>query len=191
MRREDLLYRVPNPREALHPLTPFFELVECRLRPTAPVKQGVPVLHDLTPLAPMRQTSGHGQEPLAFARLHMPFDTQEAIVEHVTDLLLDRLAFAGSAARCLLFGRRSAALPLGFGPGQALTLLGYRLQHPLGQVFEHMEKPRQHLVYLSVHLSRPCWIGGKPLISMIGLSHDEDTFCLYAAPLLVKSRPIE
>src|SRR2546428_3682352 len=52
-------------------------------------------------------------------------------------------------------------------------------------------KPRQHLVYLSVHLSRPCWIGGKPLISMIGLSHDEDTFCLYAAPLLVKSRPIE
>src|SRR4029450_7392950 len=52
-------------------------------------------------------------------------------------------------------------------------------------------KPRQHLVYLSAHLSRPCWIGGKPLISMIGLSHDEDTFCLYAAPLLVKPRPIE
>ena len=52
-------------------------------------------------------------------------------------------------------------------------------------------KPRQHLVYLSVHVSRPCWIGGRPLISMIGLSRDEDTFCLYAAPLLVKPRPIE
>ena len=50
-------------------------------------------------------------------------------------------------------------------------------------------KPRQHLVDLSVHLSRPCWIGGRILISMIGLSHDEDTFCLYAAPLLVKPRP--
>src|SRR3989442_7886582 len=85
MRREDLLYRVPNPREALHPLTPFFELVECRLRPTAPVKQGVPVLHDLTQLAPMRQTSGHGQEPLAFARLHMPFDTQRS-EEHTSEL---------------------------------------------------------------------------------------------------------
>src|SRR5262245_9296183 len=52
-------------------------------------------------------------------------------------------------------------------------------------------KPRQHLVYLSVHFSRPCWIGGRPLISMLGLSHDEDTFCLYAAPLLVKPRLIE
>jgi putative transposase len=52
-------------------------------------------------------------------------------------------------------------------------------------------KPRQHLVYLSVHLSRPCWIGGRPLISMIGLSRDKDTFCLYAAPLLVKPRLIE
>jgi hypothetical protein len=52
-------------------------------------------------------------------------------------------------------------------------------------------KPRQHFVYLSVHLSRPCWIDGSPLISMIGLSHVEDTFCLYAAPLLVKPRPIE
>jgi hypothetical protein len=52
-------------------------------------------------------------------------------------------------------------------------------------------KPRQHFVYLSVHLSRPCWIDGSPLISMIGLSHVEGTFCLYAASLLVKPRPIE
>src|SRR4029453_3192873 len=51
--------------------------------------------------------------------------------------------------------------------------------------------PPQPLVYLSVHVSRPCWIDGRPLISMIGLSHDEDTFCLYAAPLLVKPSPIE
>src|SRR5215212_6199005 len=52
-------------------------------------------------------------------------------------------------------------------------------------------KARQHFVYLSVHVSRPCWIDGSPLISMIGLSHVENTFCLYAAPLLVKPRPIE
>jgi hypothetical protein len=51
--------------------------------------------------------------------------------------------------------------------------------------------PRPHFVYLSVHLSRPCWIGGSPLISMIGLSYVEDTFCLYVASLLVKPRPIE
>jgi hypothetical protein len=31
----------------------------------------------------------------------------------------------------------------------------------------------------------------SPLISMLGLSHVEDTFCLYAAPLLVKPRAIE
>src|SRR6266516_1677529 len=37
-------------------------------------------------------------------------------------------------------------------------------------------------VILDHILSRPCWIGGKPLISMIGLSPDADTFCLYAAP---------
>ena len=52
-------------------------------------------------------------------------------------------------------------------------------------------KPRQHFVYLSVHVSRPCWIGGSPLISMIGLSHVEGTFCLYMAWLLVKPRLIE
>jgi hypothetical protein len=52
-------------------------------------------------------------------------------------------------------------------------------------------KPRQHFVYLSVHLSRPCWIDGSHLISMIGLSDVEDTFCLYAASLLVKPRLIE
>ena len=49
----------------------------------------------------------------------------------------------------------------------------------------------QHFVYLSVHLSRPCWMDGSSLISMRGLSHVEDTFCLYVASLLVKLRPIE
>jgi hypothetical protein len=52
-------------------------------------------------------------------------------------------------------------------------------------------KPRQHFVYLSVHLSRPCGTDGSPLIAIIGLSHVEDAFCLYAASLLVKPRPIE
>src|SRR4029453_13827840 len=37
-------------------------------------------------------------------------------------------------------------------------------------------KPRPHLGYLSVHLSRPCWVGGRPLISMIGLSHEKIHF---------------
>src|SRR5207245_7304738 len=35
-------------------------------------------------------------------------------------------------------------------------------------------KPRQHFIYLCVHLSRPCWIGGSPLISIIGRSPVED-----------------
>ena len=48
------------------------------------------------------------------------------------------------------------------------------------------DKPRQHFIYLCVHLSRPCWIGGSPLISIIGRSPVEDAFCLYAASLLVK-----
>ena len=47
-------------------------------------------------------------------------------------------------------------------------------------------KPRQHFVYLSVHVSRPCWIEGSPLIAMMGLSHVKDTFCLSVASLLVK-----
>jgi hypothetical protein len=70
---------------------------------------------------------------------------------------------------------------------------GCQLMRALNQLRNPFKghKPRQHLVYLSVHLSRPCWIGGRPLISMIGLSHDENTFCLYAAPLLVQPRPIE
>jgi transposase-like protein len=69
--------------------------------------------------------------------------------------------------------------------------LSYEMERQLEGTVEADDKPRQHLVYLSVHVSRPCWIGGRPLISMIGLAHDADTFCLYAAPLLVKPRPIE
>src|SRR3989442_9211910 len=90
MRREDLFYRVPNPREALHPLTPFFELVERRLRPTAPVKQGVHVLHDLTQLAQMRQTSGHVQEPLAFARSEEHTSELQSRPHLVCRLLLEK-----------------------------------------------------------------------------------------------------
>ena len=119
--------------------TQFFQLVERRLRPTAPVKQGVNVLHDFTQLAQMRQTSGQVQEPLAFTRFQMTLDKQEAIVEQVTDFLLDILTFAGSAAGFFIFGRRSTALQLRLGLGQALTLFGHRLQHPFGQVFDHME----------------------------------------------------
>ena len=54
-------------------------------------------------------------------------------MEPRTDVLLERLAFAGAAARGVLFGRRSAALPLGCGPGQARTLCGDRVPHPCGQ----------------------------------------------------------
>ena len=97
-RREDLFSRVPHPREALPPLTQLVARVERRLRPTAPVNQGVHVRHELTPLAPLRPPAGHVQEPLAFARFPMPFDPPEARVEHSTDVLLERLAFAGAAA---------------------------------------------------------------------------------------------
>ena len=79
------------------------------------------MLHDFTQLAQMRQTSGHVQEPLAFTRFHMTFDKQEAILEQVTDFLLDILTSAGSAACFFIFGRWSTALQLGLGLGQALT----------------------------------------------------------------------
>ena len=71
------------------------------------------MLHDFTQLAQMRQTSGHVQEPLAFTRFHMTFDKQEAILEQVTDFLLDILTSAGSAACFFIFGRWSTALQLG------------------------------------------------------------------------------
>src|SRR6266851_3073473 len=85
MRREDLLSRVPTPREAFHPLTQLFELVKRLLRPATPVKQGVNMLHDLAQFTQMRQTSGDGHEPLAFARFQTTFDKQGAILEQVTD----------------------------------------------------------------------------------------------------------
>ena len=78
---------------------------------------------------------------------------------------------------------------------EAVALLSNAALHREGieAAVDHrtLDKPRQHFVYLSVHLSRPCWIGGSPLISMIGLSHVEGTFCLYMASLLVKPRLIE
>jgi len=103
MRREYLLSRVPNPREPPHPLTQLLQLAKRRLRPTAPVKQRVNVIHDLAQLAQMRQTSGDLHEPLAFARFQTTFDKQGAILEQVTDFLLDIFTFAGQAARFFLF----------------------------------------------------------------------------------------
>jgi hypothetical protein len=57
---------------------------------------------------------------------------------------------------------------------QNLTAVGQRRTY-------HQKCGRAHFVYLSVHVSRPCGIGGSPVISMISLSHVEDTFCLYVA----------
>src|SRR6266571_9378710 len=95
-RREDLFSRVPHPREALHPLTQLVALVERRLRPTAPVNQGVHVRHELTPLAPLRPPAGHVQEPLAFARFacrltHRKRSWNHALMCCWSDLLLRAL----------------------------------------------------------------------------------------------------
>jgi hypothetical protein len=54
-----------------------------------------------------------------------------------------------------------------------------------------MAKLRQHLVYLGVHLSQPCWVDESPLISMIDLLYGYNAFCLYVASLLIKPRLTE
>ena len=97
------------------------------------------MVHDLAQFAQLRQTTRDEQEPFAFARLQATLDEQEAILEQITDFLLDAFAFACQSARLFVFGRRSAALQLGLGLGQALTLFGHRFQDPFGQFLDDME----------------------------------------------------
>jgi hypothetical protein len=76
-----------------------------------------------TPIHPRRERRGFPaffgdrQQLLALTGLETPFDKEEASLEQATDFFLKGFAFAGQAARCLIFGRRSAALQLGLGVG--------------------------------------------------------------------------
>ena len=54
VRRKDLFSGVPYPLESAHPPTQLLEFAKRRLRPAAPVKQGLDVLHDLAQFAQMR-----------------------------------------------------------------------------------------------------------------------------------------
>ena len=58
------------------------------------------------------EATGDGQEPLAFGSSQVAGDEQKAILEHVTDGLLNGCAFARQAARRFIFGRWSAAFRL-------------------------------------------------------------------------------
>src|SRR5262245_7504591 len=89
MRRAYLLHGVAHPREALHPMAKLLQRMQRRLRAATTGKQGGARVHNLAQLAPMRPPSGHGEESLALTRLPTTFDQQEAILEHVTDFLLD------------------------------------------------------------------------------------------------------
>jgi len=79
------------------------------------------------------------QQLLALAGLALTFDTEEAPLAYVTDLLLHPLACAGQAAGRWRFGRRSTALQRGGGRGQAAPRGGHCVAETLGQLLEEVE----------------------------------------------------
>src|SRR5215510_13683203 len=83
------------------------------------------MIHDLAQFAQLRYTTGDVHEPLAVAWLQTTFDKQKPLLEQVTDFLLDLLAWTGQAAGHFVFRRRSTALQLGCGLGQAVALGGH------------------------------------------------------------------
>src|SRR5437762_13993337 len=83
------------------------------------------------------------------------------------------------------FHRSASGSPTGSHPASGdadvESFVGHVMSTAPVETLRQLLKPRQHFVYLCVHLSRPCWIDGRPSISIIALSPVEDTFCLYAA----------
>src|SRR5246127_2276936 len=111
-----------NPREPFDPVTQLPQLAQCGLRAATPVKQRIDVLHDRAQFPSMREATGDVQEPLASGSSQVACDEQKAILEQVTDCLLNGCACARQAARRFIFGRWSAAFQLRLGRGQALAL---------------------------------------------------------------------
>ena len=138
-RREDLLEGLAHPREPAHPLPQLLALAQCRLRPAAPVKHGIHVLHDLAQRASRRSATGDVHKPFAFRSCQGTLDEQKAILEQGTDFLLDSFALPYRSAPCLLFGRHTSALQCGLGLGQSLTLFGHRFHDTCGQFLHDME----------------------------------------------------
>src|SRR3989442_5709856 len=139
MRCEDLFSRRANPGASVDPLPQLLQLAQGSVRPATPVKQRRDMLHDLAPCAQRRYATGAVHEPLAFAWLPTTFDQHKPLLEHVTDFLLALLALTGQAAGHLVCGRRSTALQLGCGRGQAVALGGHSAEDALGQFLEDME----------------------------------------------------
>jgi hypothetical protein len=104
-----------------------------------PVKQRIDMIHDLAQFAQLRQAPGDVQASAAFRSCQTTLDKQKPILEQVADFLLNRFVGARHAAGRFVCRRRSPALQLGLGLGQAIALFGYRFQDPLGKLLNDME----------------------------------------------------
>ena len=65
--RKELLECLPSLGEAQAPPPQFVQFVQSRLGPTAPIKQGVDLCHELAQCAQLRQVPGDPPPPLPFA----------------------------------------------------------------------------------------------------------------------------
>ena len=73
-------------------VTQLLQLAQRRRRVATAVKQRIDVFHNLAQLAQLRQATGDVQELFAFRSCQVMLDEQKAILEQVTDFLLDRFA---------------------------------------------------------------------------------------------------
>ena len=97
------------------------------------------MIHAVPSCAQLRSALRDLQQLLALAGLETTFDTEEASLKQATDLVLNGCAFAGQAARRLLFGRRATAFQLRLGLGETVALSRDGTQDALGQFLEDME----------------------------------------------------
>jgi len=104
-----------------------------------PVKQRLDMIHDLAQCAQLRQAPGDVHASVAFRSCQTALDKQNPILEQVADFLLNRFVGARRAAGRFVGRRRSPALQLELGLGQAVALFGYRFQDPLSELLDDME----------------------------------------------------
>jgi hypothetical protein len=133
-----LLACLPQRGEPQEPTPPSVSFVQSRLGPTAPIKQGVDLGHELTQRSQLREAPGDPPPRLPFAWAQGTLHEEMPIRVQVDALWCEPFFLAGCSLRCR--GARTPCGPFGLLGRETLARAGYSTQHRFDHLGEDMKR---------------------------------------------------
>jgi hypothetical protein len=136
---KELLACLPQRGAPQEPTPQSVSFVQSRLGPTAPIKQGVDLGHELPQSSPLREAPGEPPPLLPCALAQVPWHDEMPIRVEVDALLCKPFFLAGCSLRCR--GARTPFGPFGLLGRETLPRAGSSTQHRLDHLGEDRKRP--------------------------------------------------